>query len=64
VEGSDSPKDGRPKKQTDSAQPRVIGEFEVRERGVALRMRVERLPSPPELSDDEAPIEAGYGHGV
>jgi hypothetical protein len=42
----------------------VIGEFEVRERGVALRMRVERLPSPPELSDDEAPIEAGYGHGV
>jgi hypothetical protein len=45
-------------------EPRVVNEFEVRGRGVSLRMRVERWPAPRDGFDDEAPVEAGYGHGV
>lgn len=64
MEAADSPKDCRPKEPPQAAPSSVVTEFEVRERGVALRVRVERVPAPPELSDDETPMEAGYGHGV
>jgi hypothetical protein len=47
-----------------TTQPTVVTEFEVRERDVALRIRVERWPSPADASDDDTLIEAGYGHGV
>lgn len=60
VEGTHSSQDRERPKQTQAAQPKL----EVRERGVALRMRVERWPAPADGSDDDALVEAGYGHGV
>lgn len=64
VEGTHPNDDCRRHPQSRAPQPKVVGEFEVRERGVALRMRVERWPSPMEMDDDAPLIEAGYGHGV
>jgi len=64
VEGTHPSEDRKQPAQTRPAQPKVVTEFEVRERDVALRMRVERWPSPADASDDDTLMEAGYGHGV
>jgi hypothetical protein len=65
VEGKSSSQQRRPARaDAGTPAPRVVGEFEIHERGIALRMRIERWPSPTELAEDEAPAEAGYGHGV
>lgn len=55
----------RPASQTPARpEPCIVGEFQVFERGVLVRMRVERWPARPEGTEDETPAEAGYGHGV
>lgn len=65
MEGKPSSQDQRPTRpEAGTIAPRIVGELEVHERGIALRMRIERWPSPSELAEDEAPVEAGYGHGV
>lgn len=65
MEGKSSSREQRPTRaDAGTLVPRLVGEFDVHERGIALRMRIERWPSPSELADDEAPVEAGYGHGV
>jgi hypothetical protein len=65
VEGKHSSSHRRPTPSTSGTpQPRVVNEFEIFERGIALRMRIERWPAKPEAADDEALAEAGYGHGV
>jgi len=65
VEGKQSSEYRRPVTSTDPARRgRVVGEFEVFERGIALRMRIERWPARPEAREDEPLAEAGYGHGV
>jgi hypothetical protein len=64
VKGIHSSQDPERPPQTTATQPRLVSEFEVRERDVALRMRVERWPAPTDASDDDTLIEAGYGHGV
>ncbi len=65
MEGKHSSESRRPTTaKTSAPQGRVVGEFEVFERGVALRMRIERWPAMPEAREDEPLAEAGYGHGV
>jgi hypothetical protein len=63
VEGTHSSQDREPSAQMRSVQPKLVTEFEVHERGVVLRIRVERWPSA-DASDEDTLMEAGYGHGV
>lgn len=65
VDGTQASKDNRfSPAEAPAPRPKVVNEFDVRGRGVALRMRVERWPAPIDPSDDDPPSEAGYGHGV
>lgn len=65
MEGKQSSEYRRPTtSKTPAPRGRVVGEFEVFERGIALRMRIERWPATPESREDETLVEAGYGHGV
>lgn len=65
MEGTHSLQDRERSKQMRPAQPKLVTEFEVRERGVALRVRVEQWATPAaDASDEDTLVEAGYGHGV
>ncbi len=64
VEGTHSSQRPERPQPTHTAQPKLVTEFEVRERGVAVRVRVERWAVAHDSSDDDTPVEAGYGHGV